>query len=133
MNWSMPPRVLQIVAVLIGICAVGGFAAGLRTAVGRGGLPGEVSPGGAGAALVATDARPVEVLPPLPPPPEPIPDPVAEAKAKAEADAAKLALAQARAAERINPPRLVVPPPPADKVGDLLDAVTPQPAEDPPF
>lgn len=132
MNWSMPPRVLRVVAVLIVLCALGGFAAGLTTAGGRGRLPGEVTPGGAGAALVATDAQPLNLELPPPPPPPPEPDPEVE-KAKAEAEAAKLQLAQAKAAAERAARAAEPVAAPADKVGDLLDAVTPPPAEDPPF
>jgi len=134
MNWTMPPRILQIVAVVIGLCAVAGFVGGLNASAGRGRLPGEAGPGGIGAALVAADARPVKVLPPLPPPAPLAPDPEAEAKAKAAAEAEKLKLAQARTSEKAAAAKAVEPAaPPADKVGDLLDAVTPPPAEDPPF
>ncbi|MGZ6014869.1 MAG: hypothetical protein ACXWKO_18655 [Phenylobacterium sp.] len=60
MQWSMPRRVLQVVAVLIGLLSVSAFAAGIINAPSRGRMPGEKVGGQAGAAaLVATDATPL--------------------------------------------------------------------------
>ncbi len=60
MQWSMPPRVLQVVAVVIGLISVSAFAAGVINAPSRGRMPGEKVAGQAGgAALVATDATPL--------------------------------------------------------------------------
>ncbi|MGZ3377210.1 MAG: hypothetical protein ACXU8S_11485 [Phenylobacterium sp.] len=56
----MPRRVLQVVAVLIGLLSVSAFAAGIINAPSRGRMPGEKVGGQAGAAaLVATDATPL--------------------------------------------------------------------------
>jgi hypothetical protein len=137
-QWSMSPRVLQVVAGLIGFAAVSSFAMGVINAPHRGRLPGERA-GEKGAAMIqATEATPLsqERIEGPPPPPELTP----EEKAKLEADraakeeaaaAAKLAEAEAAANQApvvITPP----PPPPSDRVGDLLDSVTPPP-EEPPF
>jgi hypothetical protein len=57
----MPHRVLQVVAVLIGLVAVSAFAAGVVNAPSRGRMPGERvagQPGGA-SVLSATDAVPL--------------------------------------------------------------------------
>ena len=60
MQWSMPRRVLQVVAVVIGLVSVSAFAAGIINAPSRGRMPGEKVAGQAGAtALVATDATPL--------------------------------------------------------------------------
>jgi uncharacterized protein YdbL (DUF1318 family) len=57
MQWSMPRRVLQVVAVLIGLVSISAFAAGIINAPSRGRMPGEKVAGQAGAAaLQATDA-----------------------------------------------------------------------------
>ena len=45
MQWSMPHRVLQVVAVLIGLVAVSAFAAGVVNAPSRGRMPGEKAAG----------------------------------------------------------------------------------------
>jgi hypothetical protein len=62
MQWTMPHRVLQIVASLIALAAVSAFALGIVSAPQRGGrLPGEKAPGvaGTGAAIDAEDATPL--------------------------------------------------------------------------
>ena len=135
MQWSMPHRVLQVVAGLIGLAAVSSFALGVINAPQRGRLPGERA-GEQGAAVIqATEATPLsqERIEGPPPPPELTPEEKArleaEKQAKEEADAAaRLAAASPSAAP---PPTLPVPPPaaPADQVGDLLDSVTPPPEE----
>ena len=125
----MPRSVLRVVAVIIGLCAVGGFVLGLRGTPEQGHLPGEVVKGAGARALDAQDAKPLA---------DSTPQDVAKAgdrkkpedkKPEDPLDAQALALA---------PPTVAVPPPVAakakgadDKVGDLLDAVTPPP-EDPP-
>ncbi len=60
MQWSMPHRVLQVVAALIVIVAILAFSLGIYNAPQRGRMPGEKFAGSAGAApLVATDATPL--------------------------------------------------------------------------
>jgi len=60
MQWSMPHRVLQVVASLIVLVAVSAFTLGVVNAPSRGRMPGEKVAGGAGAApLAATDATPL--------------------------------------------------------------------------
>lgn len=110
MQWSMPRRVLQVVAVLIGLVSVSAFAAGIINAPSRGRMPGEKVAGQAGAAaLVATDATPlspdrIEGLAPRELTPEEKEKLEADKEAKEEAaDAAKAAAATA-------PPGVVVPP-----------------------
>jgi len=127
--WSMPRSVLRIVAALIALCAVAGFVLGLQGAPERSRLPGEAPQAGNAPAVDAPEAKPlVEDMPPPPPP---------EEKKKAEEETPK---------EEVDPnaaaPVLPVPAAPAapaaksgpaeDRVGDLLDGVTPPPQEDPP-
>lgn len=121
--WSMPDKVLRIVAVLLVICAVGGFALGFAGAPKGGRLPGEAAPGGAGAPMAATEARALntdELAPPKPP--EPVEEP--EKKEEEPAPKAPVEKAPVVAPEPIEPP---------DAVGDLIEAPPPPPPEDPPF
>ena len=68
--WSMPRSVLRVVAVIIGLCAVGGFVLGVRGAPEKARLPGEGAPGAAaGVQLQATDAKPLDDAALAPPPP----------------------------------------------------------------
>ena len=128
--WSMPRSVLKIVAALIALCAVAGFVLGLQGAPERSRLPGESPQAGSAPALDAPDAKPlVEDLPPPPPPPE--------EKKKVEEEVPKEEVDPDAAAPM--PPVPATPPapaakaaPPEDRVGDLLDGVTPPPQEDPP-
>lgn len=126
--WSMPRSVLRIVAGIIALCAVGGFVLGLQGTPERGRLPGEVPQAGAATGVDAPDAKPlIDEIPP-PPPPEEKKKPEEEEVKKDEVDPAAATLP--------------VPPPVAagaakpsaaeDRVGDLLDGVTPPPQEDPP-
>jgi hypothetical protein len=133
MQWSMPRPVLQVVAALIGLIAIGSLALGIATAPSRGRLPGEKTASDSGAAPIdAAEATPLgEERIEGPPPPTPLTDEqkaklAADKKAKEEADAdAKLAAAQPATATPTAPTA------PADKVGDLLDSVTPPPDEPP--
>jgi len=60
MQWSMPHRVLQVVAALIVLVSVSAFTLGVVNAPLRGRMPGEKATGSAdAAALVATDATPL--------------------------------------------------------------------------
>ncbi len=134
--WSMPQSALRVVAVIIAVCAVSGFALGLRNVPDKPRLPGE-SAGGAASALEATDAQPVGellVTDPPPPPPEEKADEEdttekteevrAAEMARLEAEAKALAAAKAAAAPKA--------PAPEDKVGDLIEALPPPP-EQPPY
>ena len=58
--WSMPRSVLRFVAVILGLCAVGGFILGVRGAPERARLPGEAA--GGGAPIQASDAQPLDDL-----------------------------------------------------------------------
>ncbi|MDP3852335.1 hypothetical protein [Phenylobacterium sp.] len=131
----MPHSVLRVVAVIIGICAVGGFALGVRNVPDKARLPGE-SAGGSSSALQAADATPVGELlvtdPPPPPPEEKTEEEAAEKTeevraaemAKLEAEAKAVAAARAVAAPKAAPPE--------DKVGDLIETLPPPP-EQPPY
>ncbi len=142
MSWTMPRKVLQIVAGLIGLMAVGAFAMGVINAPQRGRLPGERAAEAGGVSITAAEATPLsqERIEGPPPPPELTPEEKAkleaEKKAKEEADAAAKALADAEAAAKAATPAPAPPvapaaTPPGDRVGDLLDGVTPPP-DDPP-
>ena len=115
MQWTMPPRVLQIVATLIVLTAVTAFLLGVINAPQRGGrLPGERPAAGTAAAPVdATDATPL-VDERIEGPPQPTPEEL-EAKAKAEAEAKAKAQAEAEEAAQVaaagNAPVLTVPKP----------------------
>jgi hypothetical protein len=133
MQWSMPHRVLQVVAGLIVLTALTAFVLGVVNAPGRGRLPGERAAKGEDAApLEATEATPLsQERIEGPPPPAPLTD---EQKAKLEADkAAKAAAAAAAQAPPIiaQAPPAVPPPPPADRLGDLLQKSAPPPEEAP--
>ena len=138
--WSMPRSVLRVVAVIIGLCAVSGFVLGVRGAPEKARLPGEGAPGAAaGVQLQATDAKPLDDTALAPPPPV---VEKAEAEKKPEekkpaADPLDLAADQAppmavatAAPAKPAPPKPVTPPAAEDRVGDLLDGITP--ADEPP-
>lgn len=121
MQWTMPHRVLQIVATLIVLAAVGSFALGLMNAPQRGGrLPGQKVAGAptTAAPIEATEATPlsqerIEGPPPVEEKPkeeEPPPE---------EADQAASANAAAAPAPVITPPPppLAAPQPGADQNG----------------
>jgi hypothetical protein len=62
MQWTMPPRVLQIVASLLALAAAASFVTGILNAPQRGRLPGERATGSAAASTTvidATDATPL--------------------------------------------------------------------------
>jgi len=137
MQWSMPHRVLQVVAGLICLTAVTGFALGAINAQGRGRLPGERSDGTTGALIQATEATPLSQER-IDGPPEPTPlteeekaKLAEEKKAKADADAAaRLAEAGVKPVTAAAAPTAPAPPPP-DRVGDLLENAAPPPEEPP--
>lgn len=136
MQWSMPHRVLQVVATLIVLVALSAFTLGVVNAPQRGRMPGEKVAGAAGAApLAATDATPLsqdriegltarELTP--------------EEKEKAEADkeAKEEAAEAAKSADATAPPGVAQPgtpsaPAASDKVGEILQNVTPAQEEAP--
>lgn len=137
MQWSMPPRVLQVVAGLIGLTAVGAFTLGIVNAPSRGRLPGERADGATGSLIQATEATPLSQER-IEGPPEPAPLTPEE---QAKADEAKAAKSEAAVAARLAaagirpaPPPSAAPPPAApapDRVGELLDNANPPPEEPP--
>jgi hypothetical protein len=132
MQWSMPQRVLQVVAVLIALVALSAFTLGVLNAPQRGRMPGERTAEDAGgpAPIVATEATPLsqERIEGPPPPPELTP----EEKAKQEADKEAKAAAKLAAAPAVGgatPP--VAPQPPAEKAGEVPQISPPAPEEPP--
>ena len=128
--WSMPRSVLRFVAVILGLCAVGGFILGVRGAPERARLPGEAA--GASAPIQASDAQPLEDL--VLTPSELAPEPKKEEEKPAET-AEQTPLPVEKAPEPKVAPVLKAPPPPPaeeDRVGDLIDGLTPPP-EQPPY
>ncbi len=137
MQWSMPHRALQVVAGLLVITAVTGFALGIINAQGRGRLPGERTDGTTGPLLQATEATPLSQER-IEGPPEPTPLTAeekarldADRKAKAEADAAaKLAEAGVKpVTPPVTAPATTAAAP--DRVGDLIENAPPPPEEPP--
>ena len=136
--WSMPQKYLRIVAVLIAICAVLGFVLGVRGTPEKGRLPGESRPGEAvsGTELQASEYQAL----PTDAPPRPVATPKADLSKKVEEapeppDPLEIV---ADAAKPATPPAKAAPSGPSsgeDKVGDLIDGLTPQPAPavQPPF
>ena len=73
MQWSMPHRVLQVVAGLLVLVALSAFTLGVVNAPQRGRMPGERASGASGLAPIqATEATPLsqERIEGPPPPPE---------------------------------------------------------------
>lgn len=139
--WSMPRSVLKVVAVLIALCAVGGFVLGVRGAPEKARLPGEGPPGSVSAAQIqATEAKPLADEPLVPPV-----APMVEEKPKVEEkkvpapDRLDLAADQPppQSVTVVAPAKNAAPKPPAtpsaaeDRVGDLLDGITPPPVDPP--
>jgi hypothetical protein len=124
--WSMPRSVLRVVAVIIALCALTGLVLGIQGAPDRGRLPGETTRGNVGATVDAPDAKPL--IEEIPPPPQEKKKPEDEMK-KDEVDP------DASATAPVAPPPSTPAAKPGaadDRVGDLLDGVTPPPQEDPP-
>ena len=134
--WSMPRSVLKVVAAIIAACAVAGLVLGFQGAPEKGRLPGESAKGDSAEALTATDVKPlVEDAPPPPPAPEEK-KPVEDKKTETEAvDATAPAEPPPEAAPSSTKPAPKPAAKPAgadDRVGDLLDGVTPPPQDEPP-
>jgi len=129
--WSMPRSILKVVAVIIAACAVTGLVLGFQGAPRKGRLPGESAKGESAEALTATDVQPlIEDIAPPPPPPE---DKKAEEEKPEEADPALATTPETPPVAPSTPPKPAPKPAgPEDKVGDLLDGVTPPPQEEPP-
>lgn len=127
--WSMPRSVLRVVAAIIALCAVAGFVLGVQGTPERGRLPGETDQTASGAAVDAPDAKPLIDETPPPPPPEEKKKPEEEVK-KEEVDPNALAPTLPVTPAVTAPPAKAAPP--EDRVGDLLDGVTPPPQEEPP-
>ena len=128
--WSMPRSVLRFVAVILGLCAVGGFILGVRGAPERARLPGEAA--GGGAPIQASDAQPLDdlVLTPSELAPEPKKE---EEKPAEEAEQAPAPVETAPEPKAAPAPKAPTSPPPEeDRVGDLIDGLTPPP-EQPPY
>jgi septal ring-binding cell division protein DamX len=133
----MPHRVLQVVATLIVLIAISAFTLGVVNAPQRGRMPGEKVAGEAGAApLAATDATPLsqDRIEGLTSTRELTP----EEKEKAEADkeAKEEAAEAAKATAATEPPGVIPPGTPSapaagDKVGEILQNVTPTQEEAP--
>ena len=137
MQWTMPPRVLKTVAAGLAVIATASFVLGIVNAPKRGRLPGEKAGGVIAAPMDATEATPLsqERIEGPPPPPELTPEEKAKLEAdklaKAELEAAKLAAATPEDAAKLTPAPVTPAKPPVDRVGDLLDSVTPPPEEPP--
>ena len=125
--WSMPPSVLRVVAVLIGLCAFGGLVLGVLGTPEKGRLPGETGAASPSVPLTASELMPLDEEAPAPTPVKE--DPKPEETPKPEE-------ATPETAPPVAPPPAMPapakPPVAEDRVGDLLDGVTPPPSEDPP-
>lgn len=139
MQWSMPHRVQQVVAGLLGLTALTAFTLGVINAPDRGRLPGERADGASGALIQATEATPLSQER-IEGPPDPVPlTPEQQAKLDEERAAKAEAAAEARlAAAGVKPitPPIGAPPatpaaPPQDRVGELLENAAPPPEEPP--
>lgn len=127
--WTMPRSVLQVVAVLIGLVALGGLGLGFVSAPERGRLPGEAAPGGpSSAAIDAPDATPIIDAPPPPPPEKTDEEKEEEEKENEEADAKLVEKAPPPA-----PPPVVVPEPAEPIAPPVEPEAPPPPSEIPPF
>lgn len=139
MQWTMPRPVLQLIASLIGLAAVGAFVLGIMNAPHRGGrLPGEKAAsasGPAATAIEATEATPL-VDERIEGPPPPTPEEIAAAKAKEEEAARRKAEEEAaRAAEQAALEQALgnVPPPTIRPVNPPPGATPAPPPEEPIF
>ena len=133
--WSMPRSILKVVAGLIAACALAGLVLGFQGAPEKGRLPGESAKGDSAEALTATDVKPIVEDAPPPPPEEK--KPVEEKKPEIDPADPQPAQAEPDTTPAPAPAKPVAKPAgkPAgadDKVGDLLDGVTPPPQDEPP-
>jgi hypothetical protein len=130
----MPHRVLQVIAGLLVLVAVSAFTMGVINAPQRGRMPGEKVAGDEGAApLAATDATPLSQDRIIGLAPREL-TPEEKEKAEADKEARQEAAEAVKAAAATTPPG--VPPPPTapvpgDKVGEVIQNVTPAPEEAP--
>lgn len=134
MQWSMPHRVLQVVAGLIVLVALSAFTMGVINAPQRGRMPGEKVAGSQGATpLAATDATPlsqerIEGLAPRELTPE------ERERAEAEKEAKEEAAEVAKAAAATTPPAVNIPgmpPSPTEKAAEAAQNIQPSPDEAP--
>lgn len=139
MQWSMPHRVQQIVAGLLGLTALTAFLLGVINAPDRGRLPGERGDGASGALIQATEATPLSQER-IEGPPEPVPltpeqqaklDEEKAAKAEAAAAARLAAAGVTRAAPTSAATQAPLTAPAQDRVGEILDNAAPPPEEPP--
>ncbi len=128
----MPLATRKFVAFIVAACAVTGFVLGFTSVPPKAHLPGEGPVNSeAPAAVDALEAQPLSTEPPPPPAPEK----KAEEEKKPEEPDPLEAVADA---SKLNPPPAAeaAPAKPGsgaeDKVGDLLDVITPPPQDDPP-
>ena len=124
--WIVPRSLLKIVAVLIAGCALVGLVLGFQNAPRKGRLPGESVKGESAEALTATDAKPLVEDAPLPQP--------SQADKKPDVKTTEVDPADGVVATPTAEAPAVVKPatkPAEDKMGDLLDVVTPPPEEPP--
>lgn len=126
MQWTMPHRVLQIVASLIVLAAVSSFALGVVNAPQHGGrLPGEKVPGVAagGAAIDAQDATPLSNERIEGPPPPAANAQAQDDESQTEADAGNSdeqeSAAASASAPQAPPPKIIAPlgEPPSQTLG----------------
>jgi len=127
--WSMPDKVLRVVAGLLAACALSGLVLGVAGAPTRGRLPGEAAPGSTGAPMAAAEAQPLnseELAPPKPP------EPIAQ-KLDEDDDKADAAIPPPVTVTPAVKPAAAEPAPAADPVGALIEAPPAPKSEDPPF
>jgi hypothetical protein len=141
--WSMPLSVRKVVAVIVGLCAIGGFVMGFASVPEKSHLPGEGLPGSTAPVIDAEDAKPLEPNEPQVAA-KPAASPVAKTDDAKKDDAPDPLDAVADASKLTPPPSTSAIEKPAakpgarpagpaeDRVGDLLDGITPPPGEDPP-
>ncbi len=129
----MPLSTRKFVAFIVLACAATGFVLGFRSVPPKAHLPGEgPAEANAPAAVDALEALPLSTEPPPPPAPE---EKKAEDDKKTEEPDPLEAVADA---SKLNPPPAADAAPAKgsagqeDKVGDLLDVITPPPQDDPP-
>lgn len=117
MTWSMPRPVLQIVAAVLALIAIGGFVSGVLTAAPRARLPGErpASTMQDQGASNVPDAVPLsdDRIEGAPEPEELSPEEVAKLEAEKKAKEEEAARRAAEDAAAASAARSALPPPPA--------------------